>query len=649
MIAAAVAAFACIRFTVTYRLIDSDFWQHLLVGRVMWERGAIPREHLWSWVTYGRPEVLPSWLFRWMLWPFWSAAGVEGLFAWRWITTLLAFGFAWAAARRMGARGTSVLVGLAWCALVYRARSQVRPETLAAVLLAAELWILERAGRGDRRILWWLAPVACLWTNAHVSYFIAFVVLGVHALGVRIGPSRAQAPPLARYALVGLAMLGASLLNPFGLQQLWQPFDYALHLSREPLFRGIGELQPVTTSTGWRHGLWLMVAGWPLLALWHSWRRGLDLVELALCALVTAYALPSQRFLGVYAIVAAPFLARDLDAWVGARRWPSWTRSAAARAGLAAATCVLIDIPEWRRPLLEPGVGVAMERFPVAASDFMARHGIRGRGFEHFRFVGYQAWRFWPDRSRLPFMDIHQSGSPADRAAFAAAFTDTSTWPALVRRYRLDYVVLDRRQRSGAALLDRVDADPAWAPVFVDDGSALYARRASLPAAADSFGYRWLGGGERRLEAATAAVCDPGARSALRAELERAARSSPWNAMAHSLLANLDMAENRATEARAHLHATLEVDPRFASVHFRLGLMALFDGRAGAGLTELWKEHEISPDLPGLALAMGMAYQRMGDHPQAITWYRAELARYPGNAAARARLDSLEAGGARRP
>jgi hypothetical protein len=103
----------------------------------MWERGAIPRGHLWSWVSYGRPEVLPSWLFRGMLWPFYAGAGVEGLFVWRWITTLIAFAFAWVTARRLGARGTLPLVALVWCALVYRARSQVRPETLAAVLMMA--------------------------------------------------------------------------------------------------------------------------------------------------------------------------------------------------------------------------------------------------------------------------------------------------------------------------------------------------------------------------------------------------------------------------------------------------------------------------------------------------------------------------------
>ena len=646
LIAAALVAFGCILYTVTFRIIDSDFWQHLLVGRTLWERGAIPREHLWSWVTYGRPEVLPSWLFRWLLWPFYAGAGVEGLFAWRWLTTLLAFVLAWSAARRMGARGTLTLVVLVWCALVYRARSQVRPETLAAVFMMADVWLLERARRGRPHVLWWMVPLTWLWVNAHLSWFIGFVLLGVHALLARQSkPEGTDVPGFMQYMKVGLVMAVVAFVNPFGWQQLWQPFDYALHLSGETLFRGIGELQPVSASTGWRHGLWLMVVGWPVIALLRGRRRGMDGVELTICALATAYALPSQRFLGVYALLAAPYLARDLQDWADSRPWPSAMASAPVRAVVASAVCVLISIPEWRRPLLQPGIDVALERFPVAACDFIERTGIRGRGFEQFRFVGYQAWRFWPERDRLPFTDIHQSGSPEDRAAFAAAFTEPSTWPNLARQYQLDYVMLDRRQDSGVALSDEIDADTTWALVFLDDVAALYVRRQTLTGVARTQGLRHLGGGARQLTAVTfAATEDSTLRSELRAELNRAVRDSRWNATTHSMLANLAMIDNGVSEARAQLDSALAVDPRFPSAHYRLAMIDLFEGKPAEAIPQLKREQAISGSVPGLDLALGMAYQRQGDRARAREHYRAELRNDPGNAEARARLDSLSSG-----
>src|SRR5262249_44704272 len=158
-----------------------DFWQHLAVGRSLWASHAIPHTQVWTWPTWGTPDVLPSWLFRALLWPFWQAGGLVGLFAWRWLTTLTAFAFVFAAARRMGARGLSPLLVLVCCGLTYRQRSQVRPETLAAVLFAITLWLLEArrhaaaaAAPGPDRT-WALVGVALVWANAHISYLLLFI------------------------------------------------------------------------------------------------------------------------------------------------------------------------------------------------------------------------------------------------------------------------------------------------------------------------------------------------------------------------------------------------------------------------------------------------------------------------------------------
>jgi hypothetical protein len=106
-IAALAVATACTLVSVSFKLYEPDFWQHLLVGRVIWEQHRVPTTQLWTWPTYGAPDVNSSWGFRALIWPIWSAAGVWGLFAWRWIATLLALGLGWAAARHMGARGSA--------------------------------------------------------------------------------------------------------------------------------------------------------------------------------------------------------------------------------------------------------------------------------------------------------------------------------------------------------------------------------------------------------------------------------------------------------------------------------------------------------------------------------------------------------------
>src|SRR6185295_8415146 len=77
MLAAILIAAGGVLFSVTVRIIDTDFWQHLAVGRAIWTTHSIPHTQVWSWPTYGTPEVLPSWLFRALLWPFYQAGGLS--------------------------------------------------------------------------------------------------------------------------------------------------------------------------------------------------------------------------------------------------------------------------------------------------------------------------------------------------------------------------------------------------------------------------------------------------------------------------------------------------------------------------------------------------------------------------------------------
>src|SRR5213593_909092 len=82
---ASVAA-VCVGVSVSFRLYDPDLWQHLEVGRYLWRTHHIPHTEIWTWPSYGAPAVLPSWGFRALLWPFYAAGGVWGLYVWRWLT-----------------------------------------------------------------------------------------------------------------------------------------------------------------------------------------------------------------------------------------------------------------------------------------------------------------------------------------------------------------------------------------------------------------------------------------------------------------------------------------------------------------------------------------------------------------------------------
>jgi hypothetical protein len=87
---------------------------------------------------------------------------------------------------------------------------------------------------------------------------------------------------------------------------------------------------------------------------------------------------------------------------------------------------VTLPLYKWTHYENRLGIRPDDRHEPVAACDFMEKHGVRGRGFNDFFLGGYMLWRFWPDRGRLPWIDIHPEDRPAlERLAYHRAFTST--------------------------------------------------------------------------------------------------------------------------------------------------------------------------------------------------------------------------------
>jgi hypothetical protein len=562
----AVAGAVIAGLGVSYRIYDPDLWQHLRVGRAIWEMHAIPRTNLWSWPTWGAPYVLPSWLFRVLVWPVFHAGGEWGLLAWRWTTTLVAFGIAAFTARRMGARGAAAIPAIVWCALLYRQRSMVRPETLAVVLLAAEMAILEVRRRGGRDLTLLLVPLTALWINLHVSWYFALALPAFHIAAEAIAVLRRR--PGARWpvrlALVLAASGAACFAHPFGARAVAEPFRYLFDLRTHALYRQILELRPITWEVHRLDGLplWMILA--PALWLHRLVRGRADLVDALVYALFFPLALDSQRFLGFLTVAAAPIFARDVSELAATIRLPAPLERPAARTALALGVMVagaapqLLLIAPWR-----PGLGFDEQAYPVRACDWIERHDVRGRSFSAFHQAGYLLWRFWPDRGRLPFMDIHQTATREDEDLYAAAWSSPPAWQALDAKYRFDWVMLPRVPFPGQDLGDRMDADSTWALVFLDDVASLWLRRSGpLGALAERERYRIQPAGERVLpERMADAQAGLAGRAALRAELERQVRESEWTWHAHSALATLDLLDRRWADAVAELERTHALEP----------------------------------------------------------------------------------------
>jgi len=108
------------------------------------------------------------------------------------------------------------------------------------------------------------------------------------------------------------------------------------------------------------------------------------------CAFGTALALSGNRFVATYALLAAPWCARDLDEWWRSRRWTRAGANSWREALATSALCVALPLYEWTHYENRFGIHPDDRREPVAACDFMQEHGIRGRAFNDFFLGGFQ-------------------------------------------------------------------------------------------------------------------------------------------------------------------------------------------------------------------------------------------------------------------
>ena len=94
-------------------------------------------------------------------------------------------------------------------------------------------------------LAWGIVPIALLWANAHISYYLGFVLSGAYLLDDLLHRRQGRRPGVLAIAIAAAA--AASFANPFGWRALVQPSGISPFGVR-PIYQSIGELAP-TIST----------------------------------------------------------------------------------------------------------------------------------------------------------------------------------------------------------------------------------------------------------------------------------------------------------------------------------------------------------------------------------------------------------------
>jgi len=449
-------------------MAGSDLWWHLAAGRELFQTGTLWMVDDWSYSSHGADWLNHEWLADVIYYAWESAFGLSSLVFWKWgvvVSTFLLLQYV--LYRETGsALAAFFCAGLA--AAVAAPFIDVRPHLYT--LLCFSLLLLMLLGR--RPTLWLLVPLFVLWVNLHGGFFF-----GLMALGILVFPWRdLNWLTLRAAALVGLACVAASVLNPSGLETFLYPLIYAFDSSSP--YRELGEWHSPFRSGGIRSPLFFYAMWLPAAALLYAIpavrkRTGVPWEGIALTALTLAMALTSRRFIPIFAISLAVLLAPLLAALTGQIRSRGIGLSLAVLA-LLFAVWRLLPYPLQSAPAFH--YLTAEYSYPDDMISFMQVNGFSGNVYALYNWGGYIHWR--TDGALKVFID-----GRADTIYDADTYyhyvdmlNGKPGWIESIERTGAEFILWPYAQRNGQARLKMLTATGRWRALYQDAVSWLVAR-----------------------------------------------------------------------------------------------------------------------------------------------------------------------------
>jgi hypothetical protein len=353
-----IAALALFGFRLGARTIsDNSEFVHLRTGIRMVAGHGIPRSDPYSFTAHGTKWIVQSWLPEWT----YGVLHKLGGFPWVELEQAVLMGLSAWLIVRLARAGTPLRTLLAGAAAIGVGSAYWTPRPLMFGVLAFVLTVTVVEKRANP---WWLVPIIWVWVNSHGSFPLGLLWIGAVAVGAALDGRRWPRVE-ARYVGTVLVGLAVSAINPLGPRLL----TFALTVGeKRKIFQSVVEWH----SPNFQSNAGLFTLAFLVVALvvllrgraalgWRDIVPGLGFLAIGLLAL---------RNLPMLGVALAPALGRVMRPAT-----PSEPSSAGMLnrvfAALLAAVFLLFGITALSRG------GVDVHDFPVAAVNYMDRHGLR--------------------------------------------------------------------------------------------------------------------------------------------------------------------------------------------------------------------------------------------------------------------------------
>jgi hypothetical protein len=333
-------------------LEDPDIWWHLADARQLTTTHHFMRAEPNSFTVGGKPWVNPEWLAELPYWFSFKALHYQGIYLMEWLVLCANLIFMyWRGYKRSGHAGA------AWwaAALAFTLVSvNAGPRTIGLAYLAmgSELAILEAYERGNRRVLWLMPPLFCVWVNLHGSWLIGLALFVLYVLcgsfEFKKGAIEQDAFPNRErnrlLIVLGLCLI-ALLINPYGWRLAWNPID--MMTNQKLNIANVAEWKPLNLSTA--AGMFAFGA-MCIMVIANAFRgRKWRVYELAIVFFAWYAALDHMRFLFLAAVLTTPILAVDIRRGFGLESDKKTIPAANAFMVAAAAVVMMLIFPSEKK------------------------------------------------------------------------------------------------------------------------------------------------------------------------------------------------------------------------------------------------------------------------------------------------------------
>jgi hypothetical protein len=459
-------------------LADSNTGYHIRTGDFILRHGAAPHRDIFSFSKAGEPWFAWEWLSAILFALLYQAAGMKGLVIMSAAVIAVANVILLRHMVWRGANFLAVIVilhfGIGASSIHYLAR----PHIFTLLFLAISLWLIDVDRRQPTARIWILVPLAALWVNLHGGFLALIASLGIVAAGSVLEAAwwKTSWSAPCRYALLTLACLAATGLNPYGFSVHRHAIQF---LTQKWLAALVQEYQP--TSFHSTEALYFEALLFMGIAL-TAWLVAEKQLASALLIFFWAHAaLSSMRHIPIYVFVVAPMLGQQSTAL-----WNRWTVSAR-RGSLPA---ILHAVAKEHTPglarttLWAPALLVLLtlfrlgwdwpddfpsQRFPVAMTQRHADRIATARIFTTDAWADYLTFRNYP-RQRIFFDGRSDFFGKSIADEYMQVLNGQYGWDSTVKRRAFDAALVP--PQSAIASLLRLEPD--WRLVEQDDQAVLF-------------------------------------------------------------------------------------------------------------------------------------------------------------------------------